>query len=58
MKEINYWKNFTETGKVEDYLSYRKQEYRKEKTGRGEDSDAGHSKRYRTDTEDGTFRGI
>lgn len=58
MKEINYWQQFLRTGKVEDYLSYLKQKPFDEPVHKGEYSGAGAMQCYRTDTKNGTFRGI
>ena len=55
MKNVNYWDKFLNTGKIEDYLAYRKEA--SEKAGKqqeeGADTHAGTGQGYR----DGT-RGI
>lgn len=57
MKEVNYWQQFLNTGKVEDYLSYKNQK-RTEEESRGEHPNAGTLQCYRDDIKSGTFRGI
>lgn len=61
MKEINYWQQFMSSGKVEDYLSYKRQDNQEKQDigqGRGEEPDAGTFRGNRNYTEGGTFRGI
>jgi len=44
MKGINYWEQFMETGRIEDFLAYKdavRQEEREEMSGAKEGSDAG-----------------
>jgi hypothetical protein len=58
MKEPNYWQQFLNTGRVDDYLSYlvHRQSGRPEREG--ESPNAGNFHGYRDDIEGGTFRGI
>ena len=58
MKEINYWQQFMSTGKVEDYLSYKKQDKKDNMTDEGEHPHAGTFQCNRNHIEGGTFRGI
>ena len=58
MKEINYWQQFLNTGKVDDYLSYLAHERTEEQREEGEHPDAGTGACYRNNIEGGTFRGI
>ncbi len=66
MQSINYWKQFENTGKIEDYLNYRS--HREEpgeavakqaaQEGSGVNPYAGIRMCDRNDIEAGTFRGI
>ncbi len=58
MKELNYWQQFLNTGKVDDYLSYLKQKEINEPAKKGEYPNAGTFQCYGNDIEGGTFRGI
>ena len=58
MKEENYWQQFLNTGRIEDYLFYKQQNKAEEKQKKEEHSDAGAVQRYRNHIESGTFRGI
>lgn len=58
MKEINYWQQFLNTGKVDDYLSYLAHRRAEEPKEKGEYPDAGTDAGYRNHIESGTFRGI
>lgn len=58
MKEINYWQQFLNTGKVDDYLSYLAHKGTEEVKEKGEYPDAGTDACYRDYFESGTFRGI
>lgn len=63
MKDLNYWEQFLNTGKIEDYLSYRKEISAVEAgTDRNEDKgaepDAGTGQCYRDNIKSGTYRGI
>lgn len=54
MNEQNYWQQFWDTGRVEDYLSYKNSQKDEEK----ESADAGTFHGYGDDIKSGTFRGI
>lgn len=58
MKEINYWQQFLNTGKVEDYLSYKMQGGETKREIKGEYPHAGTFQCNRNNIENGTFRGI
>lgn len=58
MKEINYWQQFMSTGKIEDYLSYKKADNQEKQESPGEHPHAGIVQCNRNHTESGTFRGI
>lgn len=58
MKEINYWQQFLNTGKVEDYLSYKHQEVAEQSVQKGDHPHAGTGQCYRNDFKSGAFRGI
>ncbi|MBQ2936672.1 MAG: hypothetical protein IJ029_01430 [Lachnospiraceae bacterium] len=58
MKELNYWQQFMSTGKVEDYLSYKRQKEQEQGQVKGEHPYAGTFQCDRTHFEGGTFRGI
>lgn len=58
MKEINYWQQFLNTGKVDDYLSYLAHKKAEDVKEKGEYPDAGTGACYRDHFESGTFRGI
>lgn len=58
MKEINYWQQFLNTGKVDDYLSYLSHKRTEEPKEEGVHPDAGTGACYRDHFEGGTFRGI
>lgn len=64
MKSLNYWQQFTNTGKIEDYLTYIDQQNKivNDKDQQMEDLGvnpyAGIHKRNRNSTETGAYRGI
>ncbi len=58
MKEINYWQKFLNTGKVEDYLSYKVNDGMTKHEDRGKCPHAETFQRNRNNIEGGTFRGI
>lgn len=58
MKEINYWEQFLNTGKVEDYLFYKQREMTEQSGQKGEQPHAGAGQCYRNDFKSGAFRGI
>lgn len=62
MKESNYWQQFLNTGKVEDYLRFREiqccQNRTEEQMVTGDSSYAGVCKINRNGVEDGAYRGI
>ena len=59
MSDLDNWKSFCATGKVEDYLRYAASTAEKdEREGREADKNAGVAHRDRTHTESGTYRGI
>jgi len=58
MKETNYWQQFMSTGKVEDYLSYKRQDKQDIRQVEGEHPHAGTFGCNRNHIEGGTFRGI
>lgn len=62
MKSLNYWQQFTHTGKVDDYLAYVSQEKKKQKdTGTKDRETVDHAGLYmcnRNDTEADSGRGI
>ena len=58
MKEINYWQQFMSTGKVEDYLSYKRQDEKDNSQVKGEHPHAGTFQCNGNHIEGGTFRGI
>jgi hypothetical protein len=58
MKEENYWQQFLDTGRVDDYLSYVRHKQAGNAAEKGEHTGAGTMQRYRDDIENGTFRGI
>ncbi len=59
MKALNYWQQFTETGKLEDYLFFKEKESKMQEneTGRAEEY-AGDGKSDRNGIEDGAYRGF
>lgn len=61
MKDLSYWNQFTQTGRIEDYLSYRAQETgeeREEKLPEGENPYAGISHINRDSFKGGARGGI
>lgn len=62
MKESNYWQQFLNTGRVEDYLRFRKTSGEdgavRERAMMGENPYAGIHKINRDGFEDGAYRGI
>ena len=64
MQDVNYWKQFENTGRIEDYLSYcrnstpalKEQQKRKEQTG--VNSHAGIHQCNRNNIEADAYRGI
>ena len=59
MSDLDNWKSFCATGKVEDYLRYASSTAEKdEREGREADKNAGVAHSDRTHTESGTYRGI
>lgn len=58
MKETNYWQQFMSTGKVEDYLSYKRQDKQELRQVEGEYPHAGTFECNRNHIEGGTFRGV
>lgn len=58
MKELNYWQQFLNTGKIEDYLFYKKREEAVQTVQEGEHPHAGANQCYRNDFKSGAFRGI
>ena len=59
MSDLNSWKQFAVTGKVEDYLKYAVHDAQKD-VGEGQEPEknAGFAHGDRTHTESGTYRGI
>lgn len=57
MKEISYWNQFMQSGKVEDYLKF-KNEMKEEKNPKGETSSAGFYDRNGDDHQGSAYRGI
>ncbi len=62
MKESNYWQQFLNTGRVEDYLKFRNSPVEDSTAGgyagMGDDPYAGIHKSNRDDFTDGAYRGI
>lgn len=64
MKALNYWQQFTNTGKIEDYLSYIDfQETAQDDMGRQQEDSGAHPYAgihmcNRNDFETGAYRGI
>ena len=58
MKIINYWEQFMSTGKIDDYLAYRKDEQTGRKEDEGAREGAGTDWCYRDDFKNRTSRGI
>lgn len=58
MKETNYWQQFMSTGKIDDYLSYKRQNGEMKQEVEGEQPHAGTFQCNRNHIEGGTFRGI
>lgn len=66
MKELNYWQQFLNTGRIDDYLSFRENQEYKAETGSvsgehnivGDNPYAGVCKVNRNSAEDGAYRGI
>lgn len=56
MNAINYWEQFLSTGKIDDYLAYRKETESKE--DEGADKGAGTNQCYRDDFKNGACGGI
>ena len=48
MKNVNYWDQFLSTGKIEDYLAYRKEAF----------ADAGKQQKEGAETHAGTGQGL
>ena len=57
MKEISYWDQFTNTGRVEDYLKFKEQTRSREDTT-GDGSNAAFDSDNRNDYKDGAYRGF
>ena len=55
MKEISYWDQFMTSGKIEDYLKFKK-ETKEEKNPRGETQRAGFYERNRDDYQGSAYR--
>ena len=55
MKEISYWNQFMQSGKVEDYLKF-KNETKEEKNPKGETSSAGFYDRNGDDHQGSAYR--
>ncbi len=62
MKELNYWQQFLNTGRIEDYLKFREtaaeESVSREHAVMGENPYAGIREVNRDDFEDGAYRGI
>ncbi len=58
MRVINYWDQFLSTGRIADYLAYRKEEEPAQKEGEGAEEGAGTDQCYRDDFKSGACRGI
>lgn len=58
MKIINYWEQFLSTGKIYDYLTYRKKEASESEKDEGAGKGAGTDQRYRDGFKSGTSGGI
>ena len=58
MRTINYWEQFLCTGKIEDYLTYRKGKQTGHEEDEGAGEGAGADWRYRDDFKGRTSRGI
>lgn len=62
MKESNYWQQFLNTGRIEDYLKFRETaaegSVSREHAGMGENPYAGICEVDRDGFEDGAYRGI
>lgn len=55
MKEISYWDQFMQSGKVEDYLKF-KSETKEEKNPKGDTAGAGFYDRNRNDNQGSAYR--
>lgn len=62
MKSLNYWQQFTHTGKVDDYLTYVKNKYQGYEDIQKEDAGVRHHAGIcmcnRNDTQTDAYRGI
>ena len=62
MKELNYWQQFLNTGRIEDYLKFRENQEEdnisEEHIVMGDNPYAGICKVNRNGFEDGAYRGI
>lgn len=62
MKEISYWDQFMQSGKVEDYLKFKNETFdnvtKEERNPKGDMLSAGFDSRDRDDYQGSAYRGI